>query len=59
MAEYFVQAMQNNHRVQVIGSKTAGANGNVSEFLLPGGIKSRFSGLGWYYADGTPSENRP
>lgn len=58
MAEYFVQAMQNNHRVQVIGSKTAGANGNVSEFLLPGGIKSRFSGLGWYYADGTPVQRQ-
>lgn len=37
----------------VIGSTTAGADGNVSEFYLPGGIQTRISGIGIYYPDGT------
>ena len=32
--------------------KGAGANGNISEFILPRGILGAFSGLGWYYPDG-------
>ena len=33
----------------VIGSTTAGADGNVSSFYLPGGISSMISGIGVYY----------
>lgn len=44
--------MQANPDVTVIGTQSAGANGNVSEFVLPGGIRSCFSGLGWYYPGG-------
>lgn len=40
----------------VIGSTTAGADGNVSDFTLPGGIRSRISGIGVYYPDGTETQ---
>ena len=36
----------------VIGSTTAGADGNVSEIYLPGGIYTMISGIGIYYPDG-------
>jgi C-terminal processing protease CtpA/Prc len=36
----------------VIGSKTAAADGNVSRFLLPGGINTMITGIGVYYPDG-------
>ena len=50
-AETCVQWMQINPKVTVIGSQSAGANGNISEFTLPRGISGAFSGLGWYYPD--------
>lgn len=34
--------MQANPGVTVIGTQSAGTNGNVSEFVLPGGIRSCF-----------------
>jgi len=40
----------------VIGSQTAGADGNVSEIILPGGIKTMISGIGVYYPDGTETQ---
>ena len=39
-------------RATVIGSTTAGADGNVCQISLPGGISTMFSGLGVYYPDG-------
>lgn len=51
-AETSAQWMQNNLNVIVIGTQSAGANGNISEFILPRGILGAFSGLGWYYPDG-------
>lgn len=44
--------MQANPGVTVIGTQSAGTNGNVSEFVLPGGIRSCFSGLDWHYPGG-------
>ena len=38
--------------VRVIGSKTAGADGNVSLIVLPGGIHTMISGIGVFYPDG-------
>jgi carboxyl-terminal processing protease len=35
-----------------IGEHTAGANGNVTEFVLPGGYIFPFSGLGAYFSNG-------
>ncbi|HLJ45720.1 MAG TPA: S41 family peptidase [Bryobacteraceae bacterium] len=40
----------------VIGSTTAGADGNVSTVLIPGGLSSDISGLGVYYPDQTPTQ---
>lgn len=51
-AEYCVQCMQANPGITVIGTQSAGTNGNVSEFVLPGGIRSCFSGLDWHYPGG-------
>lgn len=35
-----------------MGNQTAGANGDVAFIDLPGGIRTCFSSLGWYYNDG-------
>jgi carboxyl-terminal processing protease len=40
----------------VIGSQTAGTDGNMVSFMLPGGIKTSISGLGVSYPDGTPTQ---
>ncbi|MBF0576028.1 S41 family peptidase [Dysgonomonas sp. GY617] len=39
-----------------IGSTTAGADGNVSKFTLPGGINTAITGLGVYYPDGRETQ---
>lgn len=51
-AETCVQIIQSNNNTITIGSQSAGANGNISEFILPRGVLGAFSGLGWYYPDG-------
>jgi len=40
----------------VIGTNSAGADGNVSRLELPGGIQTMFSGIGIYYPDGTETQ---
>jgi len=40
----------------VVGSTTAGADGNVSQFSLPGGINTMISGIGVYYPDGKETQ---
>jgi C-terminal processing protease CtpA/Prc len=41
---------------KVVGSATAGADGNVSNFALPGGLHTMISGIGVYYPDGKPTQ---
>ncbi|TDO20812.1 S41 family peptidase [Pedobacter duraquae] len=55
-AEYTTIAFQSSPNVKVIGSTTAGADGDVSNIYLPGGIFTRISGLGVYYPDGTHTQ---
>lgn len=55
-AEYTTMAFQSSPNVKVIGSQTAGADGNVSTIVLPGGISSLISGIGVFYPDGTPTQ---
>jgi C-terminal processing protease CtpA/Prc len=55
-AEYHAMAYQKAPNVTVIGSTTAGADGNVSFFYLPGGIKTCITGIGVYYPDGTETQ---
>lgn len=55
-AEFSSLAFRVAPRATVIGSATAAADGNVSEFFLPGAIKTMISGLGIYYPDGRETQ---
>lgn len=55
-AEYTTMALRTAPRATVIGSTTAGADGNVSEFYLPGGIGTMISGIGVLYPDGRETQ---
>jgi len=55
-AEYTTMALRTAPRVSVIGSTTSGADGNVSQFFLPGGISTMISGIGVYYPDGKETQ---
>ena len=55
-AEYTTMALRTSPRATVIGSTTAGADGNISEFSLPGGISTWISGIGVYYPDGKETQ---
>lgn len=48
-AEYTAMAFQKAPKAKIIGSNSVGADGNVSIFYLPGGIKTMISGIGVYY----------
>ena len=52
-SEYTTMALRAVPGAKVVGSTTAGADGNVSTIMLPGNITTMISGLGVYYpADG-------
>jgi C-terminal processing protease CtpA/Prc len=52
-AEFHAMAFRAIPGVVLVGSNTAGVDGNVvMRFNLPGGISTTFSGLGVYYPDG-------
>lgn len=51
-AEYNTMAFRLAPKAKVFGSQTAGADGNMSYFTLPGGLNSAISGIGIYYPDG-------
>ena len=55
-AEYTTMAFQSSPNVKVIGSITAGADGNVSSIILPGGLNTMISGIGVFYPNGTPTQ---
>jgi C-terminal processing protease CtpA/Prc len=55
-AEYTAMALQAAPHTVVIGSTTAGADGDVSAILLPGGLRTMISGLGVFYPDGAPTQ---
>jgi C-terminal processing protease CtpA/Prc len=55
-AEYTTMALQSSPNAIVVGSTTAGADGNVSEISLPGNLNSMISGLGIYYPNKTPTQ---
>jgi C-terminal processing protease CtpA/Prc len=54
-AEFAVMAFQSAPNVTVIGSQSAGADGNISDIPLPG-ITTWMSGLGVFYPDGTNAQ---
>jgi carboxyl-terminal processing protease len=55
-AEFTLMALQTAPNVIGIGSQTSGADGNVSEFVLPGNITTYITGLGIYYPDGRETQ---
>ncbi len=55
-AEYTTMAFRAGNNTTVIGSTTAGADGNVSAIPLPGGMRTMISGIGVYYPDGTETQ---
>lgn len=55
-AEYTAMAFRTVPGSTLVGSQTAGADGNVSLISLPGGISTYFSGLGVFYPDGRPTQ---
>ncbi len=55
-AEYHSMAFRAAPNVTVMGSTTAGADGNVSKIFLPGGIRTMISGIGVYYPDGKETQ---
>lgn len=55
-AEYTTMAFRVNPNATVIGCTTAGADGNVSQFYLPGGIITMITGIGIYYPDGKETQ---
>lgn len=55
-AEYTAMAFRAGKNTTIIGSTTAGADGNVSTIFLPGGLRTMISGIGVYYPDGTETQ---
>lgn len=55
-AEYTAMAFRAGINTRIIGSTTAGADGNVSSIMLPGGIRTAISGVGVYYPDGKETQ---
>ena len=55
-AEYTTMAFRTAPGAIVIGSTTAGADGDVSTVPLPGNLSSYVSGIGVFYPDKTPTQ---
>ncbi len=55
-AEYTTMAFRSAPGAKVVGSTTAGADGNVSPIPLPGGFRTMISGIGVFYPDKTPTQ---
>jgi C-terminal processing protease CtpA/Prc len=55
-AEYTTMAFRTTPGTIVIGSTTAGADGNVSTVPLPGNLSSYISGIGVFYPDNRPTQ---
>ncbi len=55
-SEYTAMAFRSAPNATVVGSTTAGADGNVSPIPLPGGLRSAVSGIGVFYPDKRPTQ---
>ena len=56
VAEYVAMAFKTKPNTIFIGSTTAGADGDVSIFVLPGDVKIMITGTGIYYPDGSETQ---
>ncbi len=55
-AEFTVMALQQHPNAFTIGSQTAGADGNVSNVVLPGYLETTWTSLGVFYPDSTNAQ---
>jgi len=55
-SEYTAMAFRTAPGAIVVGSQTAGADGNVSEIPLPGGLSGLMSGIGVFHPDRRPTQ---
>lgn len=55
-AEYTAMALRASPRATILGSTTAGADGNASRIPLPGGRRSMISGIGVFHPDKRPTQ---
>ena len=55
-AEYTSMAFRAGDNTTIIGSTTAGADGNVSTIMLPGSLKTLISGIGINYPNGEETQ---
>ena len=55
-SEYTAMALRSVPGAVVVGSTTAGADGNYSAITLPGGLSTGISGLGVFYPDRRPTQ---
>lgn len=57
-AEFLTMALQSSKKVKVIGSQTAGSDGNITKFNFPGNISTIFTGIGIYYPNLAPTQRK-
>lgn len=55
-AEFMTMKYRCTPKTIVMGSMTAGADGNISKIVLPGNLWATFSGVGVYYPDKTETQ---
>ncbi|SFQ62116.1 S41 family peptidase [Hymenobacter arizonensis] len=55
-AEFTAMAFQATPHGTLLGSQTAGADGNTTPITLPGGLKTLMTGIGAYYPDGRETQ---
>ena len=55
-AEFSAMALRTSPQNKVIGSQTAGADGNITRLTLPSGFRTLFTGLGVFYPDGRKTQ---
>ena len=55
-AEYTSMAFRAGDNTTIIGSTTAGADGDVSTIMLPGGLRTMISGIGVHYPNGEETQ---
>jgi C-terminal processing protease CtpA/Prc len=56
LAEYAAMALRATPNATIVGSPTAGADGDVTRIVLPGNLVTRISGTGVYYPDGRDTQ---
>lgn len=56
LAEFTAMAFQATPHGVLLGSQTAGADGNSTPITLPGGLKTLLTGIGAYYPDGQETQ---